>query len=96
MVIKDRVNASMEPFVQAHPSEDKQALRNTISASQWLTKQPCDYMMASVDDKLAFLLEVTDDEGNSTGSQVYYFRPEKLIKSEETKDDTITLGKMNF
>ena len=58
----------MEPFVQAHPSEDKQALRNTISASQRLTKQPCDYMMASVDDKLAFLLEKLDEEGNSEGS----------------------------
>ena len=96
MVIKDRINASMEPFVQAHPSDDKQAIRNAISASQWLTKQPCDYMMASVDDKLAFLNELMDAEGNSTGSQVYYFRPDKLIKSEESKDDTITLVKTNF
>ena len=90
-VIKDRIVASMEPFVQAHPNEDKQWLRSTISAAQFSIKEPRDYMMASVDDKLAFLAEKIDEEGESVGSQVLYFRPDKLIKSEETKDETITL-----
>ena len=27
---------------------------------------------------------------------MFYFRPDKLIKSEETKDDTITLGKLDL
>ena len=32
LVINDLVSASLEPFVRAHPEQDKQALRNLISS----------------------------------------------------------------
>ena len=82
MVVEDHITASMEPFVQAHRSEDKQALRNLIKSevdNGAGVKQPTTHMMAQVDDKLAIV----------TAKEVLYFRPELLMAEELSKDGTI-------
>ena len=87
VVIKDHITASMEPFVEAHPSEDKQALRNLIKKEvDGAVREPVIHMMASIDDKVSLVCE----------NEVLYFRPDKIIEArkkaaegeEEAKDAT--------
>ena len=74
----------MEPFVKAHPSQDKQALRNLIKSEvDGAVKQPTTHMMAQVDDALAFV----------TSKEVLYFRPDRVMGEEESKDGTILVDK---
>ena len=80
IVVLDHLSASMEPFVKAHSSQDKQALRNLIKSEvDGAVKQPTTHMMAQIDDKLAIM----------TDKNVLYFRPERVMSEEESKDGTI-------
>ena len=86
-MVTDPTTASMEPFVKAHPSQDKQALRNLIKSEvDGAVRQPTTHMMAQVDDKLVFI----------TKKEVLYFRPDRVMSEEENKDDTIHLDKSKF
>ena len=74
VVIKDHITASMEPFVEDHRSEDKQALRNLIKKEvDGAVREPVIHMMASIDDKVSLVCE----------NEVLYFRPDKIIEAKK-------------
>ena len=79
--IRDYVCASMEPFVEEHPSQDKQALRDQIKKEIHgpVGKLPVDHMMSKIDDKLAFVCE----------NEVLYFRPHKCLPEERKYEETV-------
>ena len=86
--IRDNVCASMEPFVEEHPSADKQALRNQIKKEIHgpVGKLPVEHMMSKIEDKVAFICE----------NEVLYFRPLKCVPEERKLEETFQLETSKF
>ena len=82
VVFKRPITASMEPLVQAHPSEDKQALRDLISSEYGPVKPPEENMMAVIYDKLYFI----------TDGEVMYFNPNDRYAEEVVKGNKVYLN----
>ena len=56
-MIKNPMTASLEPFVQSHPNENKPAIRSLIASEVYSVRQPGDNMMTMADNNL---LVITD------------------------------------
>lgn len=68
LALENPLTASLEPFVQIHSNENKQAVRDKIASEIYSVRAPGDNMMTMADDNLAIIT----DEG------LFYFKPEEV------------------
>ena len=76
ITIKRRTVANNELYIQMHPCEDKDALRNLINQKVG-EKAPEDFLMTFVDNRLVIVAE----------QEVVFFKPDTLL--EECKSENL-------